>query len=336
MADVDASADDGGDASATAPISAPNDAWTWVDFPDSKCASGSATGIAVNPHASATTLLIYMEGGGSCHDATTCWGAKPTANNVAGYDATTFAATKTINYPLLDRTLAGNPMAQMSMAFIPYCTGDLHAGTKEVDLNVDGSLKPTYFWGATDMDMFLARLVPTFTGVKRVVLLGTSAGGFGTFMNFDHVAHAFGVRVDIVDDSGPAIPPNSDAGAPTTGLGPWGVVPPSGCTSCTSLRNILDFDRTEQPASAYAFMSFAEDPTIAPDFGYDPITDYPTVMTNYTASFASDPHAHTFIVTNEEQHVVETDPTLAAQYAPWVTLMLNDDPSWANQVYAHP
>ena len=336
----DAATDDGGgadgsDADAAAPISAPDDTWTWVDFPDSKCASGTPTGIAVSPHAGATTLLIYLEGGGSCHDASSCWGASPTANNVAGYDATTFASAKQRNYPVLNRTFSGNPMSAMSMAYVPYCTGDVHAGTREVDLQVGGATKPTYFWGATDMDMFLARLVPTFPTVTRVILLGTSAGGFGSFMTFDHVARAFGVRVDIVDDSGPAIP--AKGGATTSpNFATWGVVPPSGCSSCAGFRDVLDFDRTEQPSSAYAFLSFAEDPTIAPDFGYDPVTEYPTVMSDYSASFSSDSHAHTFIVTNKEQHVVETDPTLAPQYLPWLTRVVNDDPTWANATYAHP
>lgn len=327
-----------GDASTvdTSPIVAPADTWTWVDFPDSKCASGTPTGIAVSPHDGATTLLLYLEGGGSCHDADTCWGTSPTANNVAGYDASTFAAAKQRNYPALRRDAVGNPFAAMSMAYVPYCTGDLHAGTAEVDLQVGGVTKPTYFWGAKDMALFLARLVPTYSSVTRVIVLGTSAGGFGSFLEFDRIAHAFGTRVDIVDDSGPAIAPKSGGGGAGAGFATWGVDVPSGCTSCTTFRNILDFDRSEQPTSAYAFLSFAEDPTIAPDFGYDPVNDYPGVMSAYSSSFSGDAHAATFLVTNKEQHVVESDVTLPPQYMPWLTKMVNDDGSWADVTYTHP
>jgi hypothetical protein len=63
----DAGADSG---SSTAPITGlPNDVWTWVDFPDSVCANGTPTGIAINPHAGAMNLMIYFEGGGDCVDA---------------------------------------------------------------------------------------------------------------------------------------------------------------------------------------------------------------------------------------------------------------------------
>ena len=82
--DAGPSTSDAGDdsGSSSAPITGlANDTWTWVDFPDSVCANGSPTGIAINPHAGATNLMIYFEGGGDCVDATTCWGPTPGATN---------------------------------------------------------------------------------------------------------------------------------------------------------------------------------------------------------------------------------------------------------------
>jgi len=43
-----------------------------------------------------------------------------------------------------------------------------------------------------------------------------------------------------------------------------------------------------------------------------------------------------FIVTNQQRHVVMSELSLAPQYLPWVTQMVNDDPSWANITYQHP
>jgi hypothetical protein len=84
-------------ASASGPISAPDDTWTWVDFPESRCASGTATGIGVNPHAGATQVMVFFEGGGWCSDGTTCWGTKPAAANLTGYDASNFASDSAKN-----------------------------------------------------------------------------------------------------------------------------------------------------------------------------------------------------------------------------------------------
>ncbi len=322
-------------------IVAPADQWTWVDFPDSHCAIGSTTGLGINPHAGATSLLIYFEGGGSCHDAETCFGSMPTAKDTLGYGPTQFAAAAQRNYPVLNRTDAGSPFAEMNMVYVPYCTGDLHAGDQVSQLPLaDGGTIATHFVGAANVRAYLARLVPTFPGIERVWLLGTSAGGFGTFLNFDRVATAFGVGVDIIDDSGPAI---TEPGAPDNhGLfAVWNLVPPAGCAGCTSLREILNYDlQTQQnsgwnPSGQYGFLSYLEDTTIGPDFGYL-LPDYATAMTTYSGSLPAAPQAATLLVSNKQSHVVESDPTLIPQYLPWMSAMVSRDAGWADVAYMHP
>jgi hypothetical protein len=324
----------GGGASSAEPITAPDDVWTWIDFPDSKCASGTPTGIGVNLHKGATDVLIYLEGGGSCTSGESCWGASPEAANLAGYDAATFMDAPQRGYPIFQRDLATNPFRNLNLVYIPYCTGDLHGGTAETDLDVDGQKKPTYFWGGRDMDVFLARLGPTFPKAKRVTLAGTSAGGFGTIFNFDKVTHAFNVRVDVIDDSGPPIahngaPPNHGS---TGGL--WGIEPPPACPSCETFEDIFHFDRTSQPSSQFAFLSFASDPVISSDFGYT-LDEYAQYIADLQASLVA-PHEAAFVVTNETRHVVETDPAWADRYLPWMTAMTNQDPAFVNETYAHP
>jgi len=327
--------DTGSDSGIANPIPAADDQWTWVDFPESKCASGTPTGIAVNPHAGATNLMFYFEGGGGCTDASTCWGPTPGARNLDGYDSTTFATAEQRGYPILDRTHAGNPMSAMNMVYIPYCTGDLHGGSAEVDLQVSGTTKPTYFWGAKDLDIFLERIAPTFAQTTHVWSMGTSAGGFGAFLDFDRISRAFpGVRVDIIDDSGPPIPPKGGSNN-ATAFAAWGLVPPAGCTGCNSLESIFAFDRKSQPASSFGFLSFTQDTTISRFFGYT-VAEFPAVIDSFSSSLAGDPHAATYLVTNESSHVVESDPTLAPQYFPWLTQMVNDDSAWKNGGYAHP
>ncbi len=50
---ADVTASDGGFTPGV-PITATAETWSWVDFPDSKCASGAPTGMAVNSHGGAT------------------------------------------------------------------------------------------------------------------------------------------------------------------------------------------------------------------------------------------------------------------------------------------
>jgi hypothetical protein len=284
----------------------------------------------VNPHAGATELLIYLEGGGACYDAASCWGPGTSAKNLTGFDEATFLSQKL--KPALIRSTAGSPFATTNMAYIPYCTGDMHAGTKEVDFTVNGVTKPTYFFGGNDLDLFLARLVPTFPDVTRVVLLGTSAGGFGTYLNFDKVVRTFGVRVDIIDDSGPPLVAKGATDNAAV-MSTWGYVSPTGCSPCTSLLGVMKSARAEQPKSRLGFLSFSVDTIIGPDFGYT-AAEYPTLIESlFPANFGSDPNVQTYIVTSQSGHVVEGLPTLEAHYFPWMTAMLNDSPSWTSTTY---
>jgi hypothetical protein len=316
-------------AASSAPIVAPDDAWTWVDFPASRCASGTPTGLAVNPHAGATALLIYFEGGGSCYDATTCWGPSPGAENLTGYDATVFASAKQRNYPVLDRSTGGNPFAAMNMVYVPYCTGDLHFGTTEQSFTVNGTAMPTYFWGARDLDLFLLRLAATFPNPSRVTSFGTSAGGFASFLDFDRIAKAFGVRVDILDDSGP---PLATMGKTDNSglLSIWGGAVPAACSGCTSFLDVMEYDRQSQPASRLGFLSLTEDTTISADFGYT-LSEYgPALEDLFSTDFGSDANVATFFVDGDPGHVVESQAALAPDYLPWMTEFVGDSPAWTN------
>lgn len=68
-------AGDAGTEALGAPIVAPADQWTWVDFPESRCLKGSSTGIGVRLRPGSRRLVLYMMGGGGCSTAA-CWSAK--------------------------------------------------------------------------------------------------------------------------------------------------------------------------------------------------------------------------------------------------------------------
>ena len=108
------------------------------------CANGSATGIGINlAIRSNSRLLIYLEGGGGCWDATTCKDSLHVQNsNLSGFGATDFEqvmVTGSAKYvPAIapgygatgigDRTSTANPYKDYNYAYIPYCTADFHEG----------------------------------------------------------------------------------------------------------------------------------------------------------------------------------------------------------------
>jgi hypothetical protein len=95
------------------------------------------------------------------------------------------------------------------MIYVPYCTGDIHAGDAEQQLG--GQVRQ--FRGYSNITKYLETWVPSFPA-ERVLLTGISAGGFGAALNASQVIDAYGdgVELTVIDDSGP--PLSSDVIAP--------------------------------------------------------------------------------------------------------------------------
>jgi hypothetical protein len=180
------------------------DTWVWVPIDGAHCRDGSGTGISVNVSSAAAgkdKLMIFLQGGGACFNSFTC-GANP-ANSSAQQ---TPGATG-----IYDRTNSANPVKDWNFVNLPYCTGDVFSGNNPKG-SVPGVSGTQMFVGYANMALFLKRIIPTFPGMKQVLLTGVSAGGFGAAANFVQVAKAFGsVPVVDLDDSGPPMDDPYDA-----------------------------------------------------------------------------------------------------------------------------
>lgn len=165
--------------------------WAWVDVPGAVCRDGSPAGFGINV-GTTPKLMIYLEGGGACFNESTC------ASNPSKVSAR--SATRGI----LDREPAENPVRDWTHVYVPYCTGDVHAGNNP-DGNVPG-VGPQRFVGYANMGLFLAKLAAAFPATSRVLLTGVSAGGFGSAANYGQVVRAFpSAPVNLVDDAGPSM-----------------------------------------------------------------------------------------------------------------------------------
>ena len=175
------------------PLEAPAMQWTWIDFPDSFCRDGSNAGLGVSLNPASDKVMIFMQGGGACFDFLTC-GTNPASAAMQKGEQTT---------GLFNRAEPTNPVADWNHIFIPYCTGDVHLGTKE-DGTVEGVNGTQMFVGRNNVLAYLKRIVPTFPDATQVLLTGISAGGFGAAANMEVVQEAFGdIPVTAIDDSGP-------------------------------------------------------------------------------------------------------------------------------------
>lgn len=184
-------ADDGGPATALDLTNLAPGTWKWFEIPGAVCRDGSPAGFGLNLGGASSKLMIYLEGGGACFNEITC------ASNPAKVTVT--SATRGI----LERR-AENPVGDWTHVYVPYCTGDVHAGNNPAG-DVPG-VGPQRFVGYSNMGRFLGKLAATFPATSRVLLTGVSAGGFGSAANYGQVVRAFpSTPVNLVDDAGPAM-----------------------------------------------------------------------------------------------------------------------------------
>jgi hypothetical protein len=259
--------------------------WTWYPFAGTQCRDGSPAGIFVH-FTTSDKLYIYLEGGGACTNAGFCNFNPANVNRaISGTGeiviGSIFGVVDARQQPgvfeggqvhgIFDTANAQNPFRDWNGVYVPYCTGDVHFGTRE-DATVPGVTAPQQFVGYRNMQEFIGRIVPTFENqVDHVVITGASAGAFGAALNFSMVQDAFGdVLVDVLLDSGI---PFSDSYMPPCmqqrWRAAWGLddaLPPD-CTECFQangggLLDFADFLIAKHPNSRIALVSSMEDQVI--------------------------------------------------------------------------
>jgi len=156
------------------PTDAPAVAPTWetVDAPnDCMCADGSAFHFYVR-EADPTKVLFYLEGGGACFSAEMC------APGSGTYNETIAPVSQLTEAPgIFDFANIENPFADYSVVYVPYCTGDVHAGNTIKDYGSGVVIQHKGFVNASNA---LNTMIKRFPDTTQLVVAGSSAGSFPT------------------------------------------------------------------------------------------------------------------------------------------------------------
>lgn len=239
--------------------------WSWVPFPDASCGDGSPTGIGVNP-GTGPDLVFFLNGGGACSSGTTCFGLGTAVLGPFGeaqFDTEVARGAGTI----LDRALPGTPFADATLVYVPYCTGDVHGGDQVVTYT-DGPGGIVHHTGHANILAYLKRVAATYPSPRRLVVSGSSGGGFGTFVNYDTFRSYYPAAQGFaIDDSGPPLEQN---GGPLIqgGFQRWGIAEvldalcgPEVCEADLS-KGLAALGR-KYPADRFGLLSWTMDPTIS-------------------------------------------------------------------------
>jgi hypothetical protein len=308
--------------------------WTWIDVPGAVCDDGTPTGFAVN-QGSSNNLYFYFEGGGACWDYVSCYILNTSVHGPYGETEWT-AHAATLAGPF-DRGRSSNPFAQDTMIYIPYCTSDLHAGSN-VATYPAATPRVAHHVGRTDTEMFLHHVAVTWTQPERVVVSGTSAGGFGAALNYDLIRKAFPhASMKLIDDAGPLLEGNNvpqserDAWWSSWGLGT--LVDPL-CAGCKEdLSAYYPAVVTLYPKDRMALLSSQQDMVIRTYFMQTPQQFQDALTSTLQHRFEPTDTLKSFLVTGEQHGLLGDAATLATggvNLEAWLTQMVQDQPGWSS------
>lgn len=331
----------------TDPLPALSEQWTWIPIEGTRCASGATAGIGINLSAQKEDLLLFLQGGGACWNQGTCapsfsafgpvcyygsdlclydgaGGTQPLASHVAtadpfpadGSGAFVAELAQLQQSKVFDRHETASPFKDATFVYVPYCTGDLHAGNAvktypfKAELLGTVTQRTVHFSGATNMERALERLAATLPQLKRVWLTGVSAGGYGATLNFERVKRHFpNAEVHLLADSSPFL----ESTHWNEWKEAWSLALPEGCADCAEgLPQIQAHLLQRYPQSRMGLLAFERDRVISYFFlgGTGPAEALNPPMASYTSalqrllpSFQASTHAAVFLAPGEE-HVM--------------------------------
>ncbi|MEM0302398.1 MAG: pectin acetylesterase-family hydrolase [Archaeoglobaceae archaeon] len=202
------------------PIDDPNDGIDWVKVKlPSPCVNGlgKETFILVRRGAE-NNLLIFLEGGGACADYTTCKpmlctnieNCKPLLGigTVVALESKTWFLNLYYRGGIFDVKNPKNPFRNWTMVFVPYNTGDIHMGNRVVKYFDSNSSSTKTIYHVGFVNGIVAIRYALQNNWDRVVVTGSSAGGYGTLLHSYYTWKLFGRPILAINDAGPGIMPS--------------------------------------------------------------------------------------------------------------------------------
>ncbi len=143
------------------------------DAPDCACSDGSEFRFFERP-GDPTKVMFYFEGGGACFNLETC---DPSGQPTYTTDISQTVDTMAGRSGVFDADNPENPVADHSIVYVPYCTGDVHLGNTTTEYSPDVIVEHR---GAANANAALAYLVEQYPDAEQVLVTGASAGSVPT------------------------------------------------------------------------------------------------------------------------------------------------------------
>ncbi len=253
----------------------PPASWSYVPVEGMACGNGQPTGIGVNPGTS-DEVLFLVAGGGACWDAVSCFVLDAAVHITTGWGEAQLHQEVGVleGHPLLDRSAADSPMGEATWIYVPYCTGDLHAGSRVGDYAPAGTV---HHVGDDNVRALLAWAAEEIPVLDRLWLVGISAGGFGIQLQADRFAAAWPeAELALLADGAPMVGPYYDRWWAFQSA--WDLRLPEGCPECVRFPEILAHQVATLPDARFGLATYRDDGVVTvylnfPIGGLGPATD---------------------------------------------------------------
>ena len=192
------------------------------------CMRGAPYSASVRDEPDSEDLLVFLQGGGACWSAF-CLAVTSAPAGIPPGD-------------LLRRDDADNPLAGWDVLYLPYCDGSLFAGDIEIDEDGDGA-PDRFHHGLANLSAALTMGYQHFPAPRRIVLAGSSGGGFGTILAAFLVRYVYpDVPILVLNDAGIGVARADDPSFVATIIDDFGAREfiPDDCTGCTEDGHITD------------------------------------------------------------------------------------------------
>lgn len=203
--------------------------WFDVTADSPQCIDSSPFGLTTRDQDS-DNLVIYLMGGGAC------WTNFPFCTTEVGAQINSLDNDGGIG--IISPTDDG-PTASWNHVFVPYCDGSIFIGDRRADLIADdgsGTFEgDEVFHGLKNLSAALDVAKTNFPDAKRVLLAGSSAGGFGTIWATGLVRKLYPeAELLVFNDAGIGITRPTDPSFQAMLQADWGAEDrfPESCTEC--------------------------------------------------------------------------------------------------------
>ena len=193
--------------------------WEMVELPvesGAACGNGSPYRFFVNRTPFSHDVAITYEGGGACWDQKACLGeGKLGASNPDGIPPD-YMQSANVAFGLVTPFTSRNDPAQQvqtqswNIVFLPYCTGDVHSGSKVTvyDDAYPETPRVQYHRGQANITAAAQWLRANLGRPGKMMLTGYSAGGVGSTVTYALMRNTLEPtdNATLLADSGPLMP----------------------------------------------------------------------------------------------------------------------------------